>query len=120
MAYVLWVLLQGDGSQWALVTQKVQHMSGFLPWIMFGRPALLTQRVVLDVCRYYAAVQNLVYGCGNISQTSAECSNSPPIHYAIHLQYISIQLPAGLQCDPVQMAEVVQQEYDAQCAILPI
>ena len=24
---------------------------------------------------------------------------------------IPIQLPAGLQCDPVQMAEVVQQNY---------
>ena len=24
---------------------------------------------------------------------------------------MSIQLPADLQCDPVQMAEIVQQEY---------
>ena len=35
-------------------------------------------------------------------------------HCAQHVQksvHMSIQLPAGLQCDPVQMAEVVQQEY---------
>ena len=44
-------------------------------------------------------------------QTTAESSDIPPIHYSQHVQQsvgMSIQLPAGLQCDPVQMAEIVQ------------
>ena len=55
-----------------------------------------------------------IYGCGNVPQTIAESSDTSPIHCAQHvLQSVnmSIQLPAGLQCDPFQMAEVVQQEY---------
>ena len=35
-------------------------------------------------------------------------------HCTQHVQQsvdMSIQLPAGLQCDPVQMPEVVEQEY---------
>ena len=52
---------------------------------------------------YYAAVQII-----------AESSDTPPIHCAQHVQQsvdMSIHLPTGLQCDPIQMAEVVQQEY---------
>ena len=59
---------------------------------------------------YYAAVQNLVY----VPQTTVESSDTPAIQCAQHVQQsveMSIQLPAGLQCDPVQMTEVVQQEY---------
>ena len=64
--------------------------------------------------QYYTAVQNLIYGCGNVSQTTAECSDTPRIHCDQHVQQfvdMSIQFPAGLQCDPVQMAQVVQLEY---------
>ena len=39
-----------------------------------------------------------------------ECSDTPPIHCSRHVQQ-SIQLPAGLKCEPVQMAEVVQQKF---------
>ena len=81
--------------------------------MLFGRPPLLAQSVDLDVRLYYAAVQNLVYGCGNVPQTTAKSSDTPPIHRSQHVQQsvnMSIQLPAGLQFDTVQMAEV-QQEY---------
>ena len=60
------------------------------------------------------AVQNLVYGVGNIPQTTAESSNTPPMHCAQHVNQsvdMSILLPTGIQCDSVQIAEVVQQEY---------
>ena len=81
--------------------------------MLFGRPTLFAQYVDLDVSLYYAAVQNLVYGCGNVPQTTAESSDTH-ILSAQQVQQsfnMSIQLPAGLQCDPVQMVEVVQQEY---------
>ena len=94
------------------MTQQVHHVPGFLPWMLFRQPLLLAQCGDLDVCLYYAAVQNLVYGRGNIPQTTAEGWDKPPIHCAQHMQQsidMSIQLPAGLQCDPVQMAEVVHQ-----------
>ena len=38
----------------------------------------------------------------------------PPIHCVQHVQNsveMTLLLPAGLQCNPVEMAEVVQQEY---------
>ena len=66
---------------------------------------------------YYAAVQNLVYGCGNVTQTTAESSETPLIHCTQHVQQsvdMPIQLPAGLQYDPVQMTEVRQQVQDAR------
>ena len=84
------------------------------PWILFGRPPLLAQCVDLDVRMYYAAVQNLVYGCGNVPQTTAESSDTPSIHCALYMQQsidMSMELPAGLQCDPIQTAEVVEQGY---------
>ena len=37
----------------------------------FGRPSLIAQCVDLDERLYYAAVQNLVYECGNVPQTAA-------------------------------------------------
>ena len=48
----------------------VQHVPGFLPWMLFGQPTMLAQCVDLYVRMYYAAVQNLVYGCGNVPQTT--------------------------------------------------
>ena len=83
---------------------------------LFGRSPLLAQCVDLDMHLYYAAIQDLIYGCGNISQTNAESRDTPPIHCAQHVQqsaHMSIQLSAGLQCDPVQMAELRQQVQDA-------
>ena len=91
-------------------------MPGFLPWMPFRLPPLLAQWVDLDVRLYYAAVQNLIQGCGYILQTTVENSDTPPIEYAKHVQQsvdISSQLPAGLQCDPIQMAELRQQVQDA-------
>ena len=82
--------------------------------MLFGQPPLLAQCIDLDVRLYYVAIQNLVYRHGNVPQITAENSDTPPIHCAQHVQQsidMSIWLPAGLQCDPVQMAEVVQQEY---------
>ena len=96
------------------MTQQVQHVPGFLPWMLFGRPPLLAQCVNLDVRLYYAAVQNLVYGCENVRQTTAESSDTPPVHCDQHVQQsvdTSIQLPTGLKYDPVQMTDVVQQEF---------
>ena len=89
-------------------------MPGFVPWMLFRRSLLLAQCVDLDVRLYYAAVQDLVYGCGNVPKTTDESSDTPPIHSAqlVHQSIdTSIQLPAGLQWDPVQMAEVFQEEY---------
>ena len=88
------------GSQWSLVTHQVQNMLAFLPWMVFGRPSLLAHCVDIDVRLYYLAAQNLVYGCGNIPQTTAESSDTPPILCAQHVQQsvdMSIQFPAGLQ-----------------------
>ena len=110
---MFWVLVQ-DGSQWSLMTQQVQHVPGFLPWMLFGQTPLLAQCIDLDLHLYYLTIQNLVHGCGNVPQTTAENSDTPPIHCTKHVQQsvdMSIQLPVGLQCYPVQMTEVVQQEY---------
>ena len=75
---------------------------------------VLTHCIDLDMRLYCMAIQNLVYRCGNVPQTTVESSDAPPIHCVQHLQQsinMSIQLPAHLQCIPIQMAEVVQQEY---------
>ena len=87
-----------------------RHGSEFLPWILFGRPLLLAQCVDLDVRLYYVVVQNLVYGCGNVPQVTTERSDTPSILLQQSVDR-STQVSAGLQCDPIQMAEVVQQEY---------
>ena len=89
-------------------------MLEFLPWMLFRRPPLLAHCFDFDVHLYCAAVQNPVYGCGNVPQTTAEGRDTPPKHCAQHVQQsvdMSMQLPSGLQRDPVQIAEVVQQEY---------
>ena len=107
-------LLQPDGFQQSFVTQQVQNVPGLLPWMLFGQPPLLAKCVDLGLQLYYAAVQNLVYGCENVPQTIAESSDTPPIHCAQHVQQsvdMSTQLPTGVQCDQDQMAEVVQQEH---------
>ena len=91
----------------------MQHVPGFLLWM---RPLLLAHCVNLDVHLYYAAVQNLVCGHGNVLQTTAERSDTPPIHCTQHVQQsidMSIQLPADLLCDPIQMAELQEQMQDA-------
>ena len=36
-------------SQWSLVTQQLQHVPWFLPWMPFGRPSLLAQWLDLNV-----------------------------------------------------------------------
>ena len=100
------------------MTQQVQHVPGFLAWMLFGWSSLLAQCVNLDVRLYYATVQNLVDRRRNVPQTTAESSDTPPIHCAQHVQQsvdISIQLPEGLQYDPIQMTEVVQHEYVLVC-----
>ena len=87
---------------------------GFLSWMLIGRPSLLAQCIDLDMHLYYVAIQNLIYGYGNVPQIAAESSNTPPIHCAQHVQQcvdMSMQLLASVQSDPVQMAEIVQQEY---------
>ena len=68
------------------------------------RPPLLIQCADLHVHLYYAAIQNLIYGYGNVLQTTAKSSDTSPTHCAQHVQQsvdMSIQLPAGLQCNPV-------------------
>ena len=48
---------------------------------------------------------------GDVPHTTAESSDTPLIHWARHVQQsvdMSIQLPTGLQCNPVQMAEIVK------------
>ena len=40
----------------------------------------------LDVRLYYTAVQNVVYGCGNVPYTIGESSDTPLIHFAQHVQ----------------------------------
>ena len=107
-AHVICVLLQANGFQWSFVKQQVQHVPGFLPWMLFGRSPLFAQCVDLDVRLYYT-----VHAYGNVPQTTAEPRDTPLIHCNHHVQKdvdIFIQLPADLECDPVQMTEVVQQE----------
>ena len=70
---------------------------------------LFAQCVDLDVRLNYAAIQYLVYECGNVPQITAE-SDTPPIHCSQHVQQsvdMFTQLPASLHCVPFQMAEVV-------------
>ena len=69
----------------------------FFPWMQFGRPPLLTRCVYLDVRLYYVAIQNLVYGCGNSPQTTAESSDTPPIHCALHVQHSEYVHPASFK-----------------------
>ena len=83
--------------------------------MLFGRPSLLAQCVGLDV---RLSVPSRTWSTGrNVPQAIDESSDTPQIHCAQHVQQsvdMSIQLPAGLQCDPVQMAEVLrtfQQVY---------
>ena len=51
---------------------------------------VLARYVDLHLRRYYAAVQNLVCGCGNVSQITSERSDTPPIYCAQHVQQTSI------------------------------
>ena len=67
---VILVLLQSDGFQCSMSTLQVQHVPGFLSWTLFGQPLLLVLSINLAMHLYYTAVQNLVYGCGNVSQTT--------------------------------------------------
>ena len=81
---------------------------------VFGRPSLLAQCFDHDVHLNYAAVQNLICGCGKVPQAIAESSDTPPKHCVQHVQQsvdMSIQLTAGVQCYPVQISEVVKQKY---------
>ena len=78
------------------------------------RAAAAPQCMDLDMHLYYVTLQNLIYGRGNVLQTTTESSNTLPIHCNQYVQQsvnMSNQLPAGLQCDPIQMAEVIQLEY---------
>ena len=60
-----------------LGAQQVQHEPGFIPWM---RPPLLAQYADLDVRLYYKVIQYVLYGCGNVLQTTAESTDTPPIH----------------------------------------
>ena len=62
-----------------LVVQQVQNEPEFLPYILYRRPPQLAQYIDLDVRVYYAAVQNLVYGCCNVLQITDESRETPPI-----------------------------------------
>ena len=69
---------------------------------------LLAQCVDLDVRLYYAAVWYLVFWRGNVPQTTAESSDTPPTHCPQHMQQsvdMFIQVLAGLQCDTVYVGE---------------
>ena len=106
--------MQADSSQWSLMTQQVQHVPGYLPWMLFGRPPLLAQCVdfacVCDMCP------------SGTWSTGVEIFHRPLLKVATHYRHIMPNMcsnlsicpssfPTSLQCDPFQMAEVVQQEY---------
>ena len=80
--------------------------------MLFGRLSLLAQCVDLDV---RLDVPPRTWSTGrNVPHATDESSDTPQIHCAQHVQQsvdMSIQLPAGLQCDPVPMAEVFQHVY---------
>ena len=64
--------------------------------LLFERLPLLAQCINLDVHLYYVAIQNLVYGYGNVPQSTAESSVTPLIHCAQHVQQsvdMSINFP---------------------------
>ena len=94
----------------------MQHVPGFLPCMLFRRPPLLAQYVNLVLHLYCVAVQNLVYGCETDPQASPESSDTPLIRCVQHSHLsidMFIQLPVGLQCNPVQMAKLRQQVQDS-------
>ena len=53
---------------------------------------------------------NLVYGCGNVPQTHHRYIVPIMCKQSVDM---SSQLPTGIHCDPVQMAEFRQQVHDA-------
>ena len=77
------------------------------------RPPLLTQCFNLDVHLYYVAIQNVVYGCGNVLQTAAESSDTPPIHCAQHVQQYVNPASCRLTMRPHSNGELRQQVQDA-------
>ena len=52
--------------------------------MVLGDTAGVTGAPISSLCVYYGAVQNLVYGCGNVPHTTVECSDTPPIHQYVH------------------------------------
>ena len=78
--------LSPAASKWSLVTQQIQHVFRFLSWRL---PPLLAQCINLDMRLYCTAVQNLVYECGNVVQTTAGSRDTSPIHCAQHVHPVS-------------------------------
>ena len=84
--------------------------------MLFGRSALLPQSVDLGVRLYYAAVQNLIYGCGNV------LDYIPLLKAETHHRYFVTSMcsnksicpssfPQTYSVTPFKNAEVLQQEY---------
>ena len=94
-----------------MVIQQVQHVFGF-----FSMDAVRATNAARTMRRSLCA--SVLHGRPEpglgVWEYSTESSDIPPIHCAQHMQQyvdMSIQLPAGQQCNPVKMAEAVQQEY---------
>ena len=89
-------------------------------WDMMKRELTLSPEPATTIAELRQRVQDAL---DNLSQddirhlkTTAERSDTPPNHCAHHVQQsfvMSIQLPAGLQCDRVQMAKLRRQVQDA-------
>ena len=64
-------------------------------------------------CVCFMRLSRMWYMCvWDVPQTNAENSDTKTIYCAQHMHQSidkSIQLPAGPQCDPIQMAQIVQQ-----------
>ena len=99
-----------------LATQQVEHVPGFITWMLFGRPSLLAQSVDLDVRLYYAAVQNLVYGCGNVPQTTAKSSENTTYTPKQHVQQSVIcpsSFPQACNSTPFEWLKFNRSTYSS-------
>ena len=99
-------------SQWSLVTQQVHHVPGFHLWMLScGHHCLHNALILTCICTTWPS---------RTWSKGVWMFHRPLLKAATHHRYnvpnmcsmdITIQLPTGQQCDPIKMAEVVQQDY---------
>ena len=111
-------------SSWCKTITLASNIPDFSPiehvWNMMNRKLTISPEPATTIAELRQRVQDAL---DNQSQddirhlkTTAESSDTPPKHCAHHVQQsfvMSIQLPAGLQCDRVQMAKLRQQVQDS-------
>ena len=104
-------LLQAYGFQWSLL--RYNMCPDFFPgYCSVGHHC--SHNASISTCVFTTRPSRTWSTSVGIFQTIAESSDTSPILCAQHVQqsvHMSIQLLAGLQCEPVQIAEIVKQKY---------